>query len=166
MAERTQTLQEKVDDWGAEARRLVEAGREVSALDLYRKAADAMPGAPWLQQRTGELSRKLRQNELAVGYFLRAADAFINAGFAKRAIPALRSAWTVARQNMPRSSGQFMRITQKLARLQKELGLSTDASVTIEYANDTLRRLGLPELNEARVLSGEPLPDEAQGAAS
>lgn len=155
MAERILSLHEKVERWGAEARRLAEAGKEVSALDLYRQAADAMPGAPWLQLRTGELSRKLRQNDQAVNYFLRAAEAFLNAGFDKRAIAPLRSAWSVSRQSASRSLRSFIHVTYKLARLQRELGLATDASVTVEYANDTLRRLGFPELHEAEVLGGE-----------
>jgi tetratricopeptide (TPR) repeat protein len=153
VVERSLSLHEKVERWGAEARKLAESGREVAALDLYRKAADAMPGAPWLQLRTGELSRKLRQNDQAVNYFVRAADAFLAAGFEKRAVPALRSAWSVARQGAPRSLDSFIQVTYKLARLQFELGLATDATVTVEYANDTLRRLGLSELDESDVLA-------------
>jgi hypothetical protein len=158
VVDRNPSVHEKVERWGAEARRLAEAGREVSALELYRKGADAMPGAPWLQLRTGELARKLRQNEQAVHYLIRAADAFVNAGFPKRAIAPLRSAWSVARQAAPRSLPSFIEVTQKLARLQKQLGFSADASVTIEYANDTMRRLGSPELSENDVLSPDREP--------
>jgi len=155
VVERIQSLHEKVERWGAEARRLAESGREVSALELYRQASDAMPGAPWLQLRTGELARKLRQNEQAVHYLARAADAFVGAGFPKRAIAPLRSAWSVARQGVPRSVESFLDVTRRLARLQRELGFNADASVTVEYANDTLRRLGMPELSEQDVLSDE-----------
>lgn len=158
VADQNQSLQESVERWGAEARRLAESGREVSALDLYRKAADAMPGAPWLQLRTGELARKLRQNEQAIHYLIRAGDAFINAGFPKRAIAPLRSAWSVARQGVPRTLTLFLDVTHKLARLQKQLGFGADASVTFEYANDTLRRLNMDELSEADVLTGESSP--------
>lgn len=145
------TLQEQVERWGADARRLAESGREVSALELYRKASDAVPGAPWLQLRTGELARKLRQNEQAIYYLVRAADAFLKAGLPKRAIAPLRSAWSVARQGIPRSLPLFLEVTHRLARLQMQVELRVDANVTLEYANDTLRRLGVPELREADI---------------
>lgn len=156
--ERKLSLHEQVERWGAEARRLAETGREVAALDLYRQAADAMPGAPWLQQRTAELARKLRQNEVAISYYLRSSAAFIGAGFAKRAVAPLRAAWTTAREGLPRSAAQFTEITGELARVQRRLGLLADASVTIEYANDAFRRFGLPSLPELQddVLEAQP----------
>ncbi|HEY8944081.1 MAG TPA: hypothetical protein VIM73_07460, partial [Polyangiaceae bacterium] len=60
-----------------------------------------------------------------------------------------------ARQGVPRSVESFLDVTRRLARLQRELGFNADASVTVEYANDTLRRLGMPELSEQDVLSDE-----------
>jgi hypothetical protein len=59
------SLQDQVERWGAEARKLAESGREVAALEVYRRAADALPGAPWLQHRTAELARKLRASNAA-----------------------------------------------------------------------------------------------------
>jgi hypothetical protein len=138
-------LQAQVERWGAEAKRLADSGREVAALDLYRKAADALPGAPWLQHRTAELARKLKRNDLAIVYFMRSADGFVKASFPKRAVAPLRAAWSVAREGMPRTSDQFIQISHDLARLQAGLGLAADASVTLDYANDALRRAGFRE---------------------
>jgi hypothetical protein len=138
-------LQAQVERWGAEAKRLVDAGREVAALDLYRKAADALPGAPWLQHRTAELARKLKRPDLAILYFRRSAEGFIRASFPKRAVAPLRAAWSVAREGMPRSTDQFVQLSQELAKLQSELGLAADAGVTLDYANDALRRAGFRE---------------------
>lgn len=139
----------QVERWGAEAKRLADAGREVAALDLYRKASDAVPGAPWLQLRTAELARKLRQSDLAIAYFRRSASAFVSAGFEKRAIAPLRSAWATAKESVPRSAAVFIEISIELAQLQRQLGLPSDATVTIEYANDALRRAGLKEILES-----------------
>jgi len=146
--DRRNALHAQVERWGSEAKRLADAGREVAALDLYRKASDAVPGAPWLQLRTAELARKLRQNDLAISYFRRSAAAFISAGFQKRAIAPLRAAWTTAKEGVPRSAAAFVEISMELSQLQKQLGLPSDAAVTIEYANDALRRANLKEMLE------------------
>ncbi len=138
------SVQDQVERWGAEARKLAESGREVAALEIYQRAADALPGAPWLQHRTAELARKLRQNDVAIAYFRRAAVAFVSAGFERRAIPPLTAAWTLARAGLPSTGVVLPRVAEELAELLRGLGLTTDASVTIEYTEDALRRVGLP----------------------
>lgn len=138
------SVQDQVERWGAEARKLAESGREAAALEIYRRASDALPGAPWLQHRTAELARKLRQNDVAIAYFRRAAAAFVSAGFERRAIPPLTAAWTLARAGLPSTGAVLPRVADELAELLRGLGLATDASVTIEYTEDALRRVGLP----------------------
>ncbi|MFO7179779.1 MAG: hypothetical protein DIU78_013860 [Pseudomonadota bacterium] len=137
------SIQDQVERWGAEAKRLAEAGREVAALDLYRKAADALPGAPWLQQRTAELARKLRQYDVAILYFRRSAAAFIAAGFDKRAIAPLRAAWTIARDEMPSFAGVLVEVSTELSEVLESVGLHTDAHTIVECTEDALRQAGL-----------------------
>lgn len=138
------SVQDQVERWGAEARKLAESGREVAALEIYRRAADALPGAPWLQHRTAELARRLRQNDVAIAYFRRAGVAFVSAGFERRAIPPLTAAWTLARAGLPSTGAVLPLVAEELAALLRGLGLATDASVTVEYTEDALRRFGLP----------------------
>lgn len=139
-------LQQQVEEWCAEAKRLGDCGRDADALAVYRQAADAMPGAPWLQQRTAELARKLHMSEVAIVHFRRAAAAFQTAGFQKRSFTPLRAAWTVARHALPDSTPLFVELSRELAELQTSLGLAADASVTLEYANEALRRAGVRDL--------------------
>ncbi|HET9958033.1 MAG TPA: hypothetical protein VFQ61_26225 [Polyangiaceae bacterium] len=136
-------LETQVERWGAEAKRLADTGHMVEALELYQKAADALPGAPWLQLRTAELARKLKRSDVAIMYFRRAADGFSRAGFAKRALPPRRSAWSVAREGLPATQDVFVVISLELAKLQAQLGATTDAEFTIDHANDALRRAGI-----------------------
>lgn len=138
------SVQDQVERWGAEARRLAEAGREAAALEVYQRAADALPGAPWLQHRTAELARKLRQNDAAISYFRRAAAAFVGAGFPKRAVAPLTAAWTLSRAGLPSTGAVLPEVARELSVLLESLGLATDASVTLEYTEDALRRAGLP----------------------
>jgi hypothetical protein len=135
-------LRAHAEQLGSEARRLAGDGREVAALDLYRRAASIVPGAPWLQQRTAELARKLRQHELAIFYFRRAAMAFRGAGMGQRALIPLRSAWSAARDGLPHSALAFEDVSKELADLQRDLGYGVDAELTTEYAEQSLRRAG------------------------
>jgi hypothetical protein len=143
------SIQDQVERWGAEARRLAEAGREAAALEIYVRASDALPGAPWLQHRTAELARKLRQNDVAIAYFRRAASAFVAAGFARRAIAPLTSAWTLSRAGLPSTGSVLPEVARELSTLLGGLGLHTDASVTLEYTEDALRRAGLGRGSES-----------------
>ena len=70
------SVQEQAERWGAEAKRLADAGQELAAFELYRKAADALPGAPWLLHRTAEVARRIKRVDLAIEYFRRSATAF------------------------------------------------------------------------------------------
>jgi hypothetical protein len=165
-----ESVQDQVERWGAEARRLAESGREAAALDIYQRAADALPGAPWLQHRTAELARKLRQYDVAISYFRRAAMAFVAAGFAKRAIAPLTSAWTLSRAGLPSTGAVLPRVAEELADLLKSLGLATDASVTLEYTEDALRRAGLTytpdstrEMRVSGIVANEPSKKTAEG---
>ena len=139
----TGSIQDQVERWGAEARRLAEAGKEAAALEIYERAADSLPGAPWLQHRTAELARKLRQNDVAIAYFRRAGSAFVAAGFPRRAIAPLTAAWTLARAGLPSTGRVLPEVARELSQLLEGLGLSMDASVTLEYTDDALRRAGI-----------------------
>lgn len=158
------SVQDQVERWGAEARKLAESGREVAALEIYQRAADALPGAPWLQHRTAELARKLRQNDVAIAYFRRAATAFVNAGFERRAIPPLTTAWTLARAGLPSTGDVLPRVAEDLAELLRSLGLTTDASVTLEYTEDALRRAGLPQPERHSSLRVSSIVDASEDA--
>lgn len=138
------TRQAQAERWGSEAKRLADSGREVAAFDLYRKAADILPLAPWLQLRTGELARKLKKPELAINYFVRSAQAFIQAGFAKRSVPPLRQAWSVAREQLPTAENAFVEVAHELVRVLKEQRFVADAEVVVEQTGEALRSCGRP----------------------
>jgi tetratricopeptide (TPR) repeat protein len=135
-----------VVSWTSEAKKLVEQGNEAAALELYRRAADELPGAPWLQQRTAELARRLRQAEVAISYFRRAANAFEMAGFQKRAVAPLRTAWSLSVDGLPASSATLVHLGVELVQLQKRLGYAADAAVTLERSNAALRGRGFGDI--------------------
>ncbi len=141
-----QLLEAQVEAWTTEAKKLVECGKEEAALALYRRAADELSGAPWLQHRTAELARKLKQPDVAITYFRRAATAFQLAEFPKRAIAPLRTAWTLAIDALPSSSALLVSLGGELMQLHKALGFSADATVTFERTNVALRQHGFAEL--------------------
>ncbi|HYQ14432.1 MAG TPA: hypothetical protein VEQ58_01700 [Polyangiaceae bacterium] len=136
----------QVESWIAEAKKLLEDGQETRALDLYRHAADDLPGAPWLQHRTAELSRKLKQRDVAIIYYRRAATAFQIAEFSKRAVAPLRTAWTLAVDGLPGSSKVLVELAGDLIHLQRRLGYAADATVSFERTNAALRSRGFSEL--------------------
>ncbi|HTA89431.1 MAG TPA: hypothetical protein VK745_07645, partial [Polyangiaceae bacterium] len=105
------TIQAQVEQLTAEAKKLSSAGKEAQALEAYRKAAELMPGAPWLQHRTAELARKLKQPVVAALHYRRASAAFIGAGFPKRALGPLRSAWALGVAALPANPPGFVALT-------------------------------------------------------
>ena len=141
-----QKTEAQVERWTTEAKKLAEAGNEGAALDLYRKAADELPGAPWLQHRTAELSRKLKKHDIAILYFRRAATAFQIADFTKRAVAPLRTAWTLALDGLPATSKLLVEVATELMQLHRRLGFAADATVTFERTNAALRSRGFSEL--------------------
>jgi len=143
------SIQTQAERWGAEAKRLADNGDVPGAFDLYRKAAEALPGAPWLQHRTADMARKLGQHELSIHYFRRSADGFIRAGFPRRGIAPLRLAWTLARSALPQHLDVFGDISQTLVNLQRQLELLADAEVTADQTEEALRHAGI---------RGEPAP--------
>jgi hypothetical protein len=145
-ARRRRLLEAQVERWTADAKKLAESGKELAALDLYRRAADELPGAPWLQHRTAELARKLRKLEIATQYFRRAATAFQLADFNKRAVAPLRTAWSLAVEGLPVTSKLLVEVCIDLMQLHRKLGFAADASVTYERTNAALRGHGFSEL--------------------
>jgi hypothetical protein len=139
------TVQAKVELLAAEAKKHNGAGDEAKALECYQRAAELMPGAPWLQHRTAELARKLKELEVAVLHYRRAAAAFIAAGFPKRALAPLRNAWQSSLSILPAQSSDFAALTLELAHVQRELGLVPEAIVSIANANQALRACGSSE---------------------
>jgi hypothetical protein len=138
--------QAHADRWTADAKKLLESGKEAAALELYRRAADELPGAPWLQHRTAELARKLKQTEIAIAYFRRAGTAFQLAGFAKRAQAPLRTGWTLACEGLPGTARVLVEVAVELMQLHRQLGFSADATVLFERTNAVLRSRGFSEL--------------------
>jgi hypothetical protein len=139
------SLQTQVEALTDAAKRLSSTGKEAQALEAYKQAAGLMPGAPWLQNRTAELARKLRQPEVAALHYRRAAAAFIRAGFPKRALAPLRTGWQVSVALLPGDTSAFITTTLELANVQRELGLGSDAKLSIMNANQALRASGSPD---------------------
>lgn len=162
-------IEQQVERWTAEAKKLFEGGQEAAALDLYRRAADELPGAPWLQHRTADIARKLKQPDVAIIYFRRAATAFHIANFPKRAVAPLRTAWSLAIEGLPATSKILVELTLELMQLHRKLGFAADATVTFERTNAALRLRGFSEIaphtlealeraTSAPRLSAAPLP--------
>ena len=145
-ARQRRLLEAQIERWTAEAKKLAEAGKEAAALELYCRAADELPGAPWLQHRTAELARKLKKHEAAINYFRRAATAFQIADFPKRAVAPLRMAWSLAIDGLPGTSKLLLELAIELIQLHRRLGFSADATVTFERTNTALRTRGFSEM--------------------
>lgn len=128
-----------------EAQALATAGKLSAALEAYGRAADALPSDAWLHHAAGELARKLKQDVLAATYFRKAGAAFVTSGFARYALPALRSSWLLYRSTLPENAGTYQELTQELAAVQRELGFETDAAMTEELGHDALRGLAAIE---------------------
>jgi len=145
-ARQRRQLEAQIERWTSDAKKLAESGRETAALELYCRAADELPGAPWLQHRTAELARKLKKNDVSINYFRRAATAFQIADFSKRAVAPLRTAWSLAVDGLPGTSKLLVELALDLMQLQRRLGLSADATVTFERTNAALRTRGFSEM--------------------
>lgn len=139
-------LEAQVERWTNEARKAAEAGKEAEALELYRRAADELSGAPWLQHRTAELARKQKKGDVAIAYFRRAATAFQLADFPKRAVAPLRTAWSLAVDGLPGTSRVLVDVAVELMQVHRRLGFSVDATVTFERTNAALRARGFSEM--------------------
>jgi hypothetical protein len=139
------TIQAQVEQLTAAAKKLNGTGKEAQALETYRKAAELMPGAPWLQHRTAELARKLKQPDVAAQHYRRAGAAFIGAGFPKRALGPLRTAWALRVAALPADPSGFVALTLDLAELQSDLGFAADGAVSIAHANEALNAASCSE---------------------
>ena len=139
------TVQARVEALTAVAKKLNGDGNEVQALEAYKTASELMLGAPWLQHRTAELARKLRQPEVASLHYRRAAAAFIRAGFPKRALAPLRTARQMSALLLPGDPSLFITTTLELANVQRGLGCAADALHVLSNANQALRAAGCTE---------------------
>ena len=139
------TVQQQVEALTAVAKKRTSEGKEAQALEAYRTASGLMLGAPWLQHRTAELARKLKQPEVAALHYRRAAAAFIRAGFPKRALAPLRAAWQVSIPLLPAHASAFITISLEFANVQRELGFVADAKLTLLNANLALEASGSSE---------------------
>jgi hypothetical protein len=138
-------VQQQVETLIAVAKKLTGEGKEAQALETYKTASGLMLGAPWLQHRTAELARKLKQPEVATLHYRRAAAAFIRAGFPKRALSPLRTAWQLSIPLLPGSASPFITVSLELANVQKELGFALDAKLTLTNSNLALETSGSAE---------------------
>ena len=161
-------LEAQIERWTAEAKKLVESGKEAAALELYCRAADELPGAPWLQHRTAELARKLKKHDVAINYFRRAATAFQIADFSKRAVAPLRTAWSLAIDGLPGTSKLLLELAVELMQLHRRLGFAADATVTFERTNTALRMRGFSEIapHVLESLQREPIAGRAASPPS
>ncbi|HEX2670866.1 MAG TPA: hypothetical protein VHM25_08340 [Polyangiaceae bacterium] len=144
----------------AVAKKLTAQGNEAQALETYKTASGLMLGAPWLQHRTAELARKLKQPEAATLHYRRAAAAFIRAGFPKRALSPLRTAWQLSLPLLPQAASPFITLSLELANVQRELGFAAEAKTTLTNANVALEASGssdrVPTLAELEKSHGQP----------
>ena len=138
-------MQLQVEALTAVAKKLTSEGKEAQALEAYKTASGLMLGAPWLQHRTAELARKLKQPEVAALHYRRAAAAFIRAGFPKRALTPLRTAWQVCLPLLPSNASAFITLSMELANVQRELGFGADAKLTLANTNLALETSGSPD---------------------
>jgi hypothetical protein len=164
----TDSVQEQVETLIAVAKKLTAEGNEAQALETYKTASGLMLGAPWLQHRTAELARKLKQPEVATLHYRRAAAAFIRAGFPKRALSPLRTAWQLSVPLLPKSASAFITVSLELANVQRELGFGADARTTLTNANLALEASGCAdrvptlaelEMSKAKAAVGSEPPD-------
>ena len=139
------SVQAQVEALSAVAKKLSSEGKEAQALEAYKTASGLMPGAPWLQHRTAELARKLKQSEAAALHYRRAAAAFIGAGFPKRALGPLRTGWQMCIAFLPGDPSAFITLALELASVQRELGFGADAKLTLTNSNQALRASGSSE---------------------
>ncbi len=139
------SFQLQVETLTAVAKNLSGEGKDAQALEAYKTASALMLGAPWLQHRTAELARKLKQSEVAALHYRRAAAAFIRAGFPKRALAPLRAAWQVSIPLLPSDANVFITIGLEFANVQRELGLAADAKITLTNTNLALEASGCAE---------------------
>src|SRR6478609_3600109 len=135
-------VQLQVETLTALAKKLSGEGKEPQALEAYKQASGLMLGAPWLQHRTAELARKLKLPEVAALHYRRAAAAFIRAGFPKRALSPLRCALQLNVPRLPASASAFIALSVELATVQRQLGFSSDAKLTLSNANLALEASG------------------------
>ncbi len=138
-------MQQQVEALTAVAKKLSGEGKDAQALEAYKTASGLMLGAPWLQHRTAELARKLKQSEVAALHYRRAAAAFIRAGFPKRALAPLRIAWQVSVPLLPGNASAFSSLSLEFANVQRELGFATDAKLTLTNSNLALEASGSAE---------------------
>jgi len=138
----TESVQEQVETLIAVAKKLTSEGNEAQALETYKTASGLMLGAPWLQHRTAELARKLKQPDVATLHYRRAAAAFIRAGFPKRALSPLRTAWQLSVPLLPSKASAFITVSLELANVQRELGFVSDAKLTLSNSNLALEGSG------------------------
>jgi len=157
------SVQLQVETLTAVAKKLMGEGKEAQALEAYKTASGLMLGAPWLQHRTAELARKLKQPEVAALHYRRAAVAFIRAGFPKRALSPLRAAWQVSIPLLPANASAFITIGLELTNVQRELGFAADAKFTWTNTNLALEASGSSD----RMPSAAELePSKGKSAAS
>jgi hypothetical protein len=138
-------MQARVELLATEAKKHNATGNEAGALECYVEAASLMSGAPWLQHRTAELARKLKQLDVAAVHYRRAASAFVAAGFPKRALSPLRNAWQASQSSLPHSADAFIGISLELAHAQRELGFGPEAAQCVANANQALKASGSQE---------------------
>jgi len=141
-AKSPESPQARVELLAVEAKKHNAAGNAQAALECYKEAASLMLGAPWLQHRTAELARKLKQLDVAAIHYRRAAAAFIAAGFPKRALSPLRNAWQASLSELPDQSEAFIAVTLELAHAQRDLGFGPEAALSVSNANQALRASG------------------------
>ena len=156
----SESVQQQVEALTVVAKKLSGEGKEAQALEAYKTAAGLMLGAPWLQHRTAELARKLKQPEVAALHYRRAAAAFIRAGFPKRALSPLRTAWQLSVPLLPQAASAFITLSLELANVQRELGFGAEAKTTLSNANLALEASGssdrVPTLAELEKSLSQP----------
>jgi tetratricopeptide (TPR) repeat protein len=130
--------------WAIEAKRQYARGNHEKAFELLRQSAEALPGRPRVELDTAELARRLGHAGLAVYHYRRASIAYAKSGFARHALPPLRTALNFEHSRLPDSAESFALIARDLAEALVGQGFTGDAHQVLQQAAEALASRGLP----------------------
>lgn len=124
----------------AEATRLVQKGAFDKAIKTYERILAEDPKDVRIVLKTGELYQKLRDDKAAAESFRRAADIYTDQGFFLKAVAVYKQASKLEPEDL--------RVNEKLAALNQQLGLMSDAMSQLQLVAAAYEKAG----DQARLL--------------